>query len=63
MYILFVTVVISGVIHESELKAFDRFEECWEAASILVHNRPDMTARCVAEEFIRKQSDSKDQKK
>lgn len=51
------------MIHESELKAFDRFEECWEAASILVHNRPDMTARCVAEEFIRKQSESKDQKK
>jgi hypothetical protein len=46
-YALFVTVVISGEIHESQWKTFDRFEECWEAATSIVHNRPNMTARCV----------------
>lgn len=46
-YALFVTMVISGQIHESKWKTFDRFEECWEIATTIVHNRPNMTARCV----------------
>lgn len=46
-YALFVTFVLSGEIHESRWKTFDRFEECWEAATIIVRNRPEITARCV----------------
>lgn len=46
-YALFVTIAISGQIHESRWKTFDRFEECWEVATTITHNRPDITARCV----------------
>lgn len=46
-YALFVSVIISGEIHESRWKIYDRFEECWEAATTITHNRPNMTARCV----------------
>lgn len=47
IYALFLSILISGEIKETQLKSFDRFEECWEVAQILVHNRPNMTARCV----------------
>lgn len=49
-YTLFITVAISGQWQELRLKTFDRFEECWEVATILIHNRPNMTARCQAVE-------------
>lgn len=47
MYALFVAVLIAGTWTESQWKVYDRFEECWEAATTIVHNRPNMTARCV----------------
>lgn len=47
MYTLYVAVIISGYIHESAWKTFDRFEECWEVAEMITHNRPTVTARCV----------------
>jgi hypothetical protein len=47
VYALFLSILISGEIKETQLKSFDRFEECWEVAQILVRNRPNMTARCV----------------
>jgi len=58
-YALFVAVVIAGVVHESQWKTFDRFEECWEVATIMVHNRPNMTARCVAVDQIEKEKKAK----
>lgn len=50
LYALYVTILISGELHESKWKTFTRFEECWEVATTIVHNRPNMTARCVLEE-------------
>ena len=47
-YALFLTVIMNGEITELRLKTFDRFEECWEAATVLTHNRPNMAARCQA---------------
>ena len=46
-YALFVTVVVSGVVTETQWKTYDRFEECWEAATAVTHNQPNITARCV----------------
>lgn len=46
-YALFVTMILSGEIHETRWKTYDRFEECYEAAITIVHNRENMSARCV----------------
>lgn len=46
-YALFVTMVLSGEVTESRWKTYDRFEECWEVATTIVHNRPNVIARCV----------------
>ena len=49
VYLLFVTTIISGEIHESMWeKRFKRFEECWEIATSLTHNRSNIAMRCVA---------------
>ena len=47
MYALIVTFIISGTVHEAQWRSYARFEECWEAATIIVRNRHDMIARCV----------------
>jgi hypothetical protein len=46
-YALYVSFFISGHLQENRWKTYDRFEECWEAAMSIVHNRPNMVARCV----------------
>jgi|688.fasta_scaffold00352_56 hypothetical protein len=47
-YALFVTVIIAGSSPtETKWKTYDRFEECLEAATILVRGRDNITARCV----------------
>jgi hypothetical protein len=30
-----------------QMKTYERFEECWEAATLLVGSRNNVTARCV----------------
>lgn len=47
LYALFVSIIISGEIQEARWKTYNRFEECWEVAATIVHNRPNMSARCV----------------
>lgn len=47
MYALIVTVLLHGQIVESEWKTYLRFEECWEAATVIVKHREDIIARCV----------------
>jgi hypothetical protein len=47
MYALIVTFVLSGTVHEAQWRSYARFEECWEAATIIVRGRPDIVARCV----------------
>ena len=47
LYALFVSIIISGEITETEWKTYTRFEECWEVASVIVKHREDITARCV----------------
>lgn len=39
--------MISGTIHEVQLKTFNRFEECFEVATAMMRNREYMSARCV----------------
>jgi hypothetical protein len=39
--------MISGTIHEVQLKSFNRFEECWEVATTMMRNREYISARCV----------------
>lgn len=46
-YQLFLTAVIAGSVSEIAMGTFPRFEQCWEAAEILTHNRPGWSARCV----------------
>jgi len=47
-YALFVAVVISGnPPMEQRWKTYDRFEECLEAAILLVRGRDNIVARCV----------------
>lgn len=46
-YALIVTMLLSGNITETRWKTYDRFEECWEAATVIVKHRDDMIARCV----------------
>ncbi len=46
LYALFVTLIAAGNITETRWKTYDRFEECWEAATIIVKHRDDMIARC-----------------
>ncbi len=47
MYALIITFIISGTVHEAQWRSYERFEECWEAATIIVRGRHDMIARCV----------------
>lgn len=47
MYTLYVAVLIGNQIQEQQWKTFPRFEECWEVAQTITHNRPSITARCV----------------
>lgn len=47
VYTLFLIVVLDTAVTEYQLKSYTRFEECAEAAVILTHNRPNMTARCT----------------
>jgi hypothetical protein len=53
-YVLIVAVIISGYVHESQWKTFDRMEECLEVARSITHNRPNMTAFCVPEQQVKK---------
>jgi hypothetical protein len=47
-YALFVAVSIAGSSPvEVRWKTYDRFEECVEAAILLVRGRDNITARCV----------------
>ena len=47
-YALFVTVIMAGSEPvETRWKTYDRFEECLEAAAILVRGRDNIIARCV----------------
>jgi hypothetical protein len=45
VYVLFVLVLADGV--EREWKSFSTFEQCWEVATLIVKDRPNITARCV----------------
>lgn len=49
VYVLFVLYLSDGV--EQEWKSYSRFEECWEAATLIVKNKPDLAARCVAKDI------------
>jgi hypothetical protein len=52
-YALFVTVIMAGSESvEMRWKTYDRFEECLEAAAILVRGRDNIIARCVPVERI-----------
>jgi len=53
-YVLIVAVIISGYVHESQWKTFDRLEECVEVARSITHNRPNMAAFCVPEQRVKK---------
>jgi hypothetical protein len=46
VYVLFVLWLSTG--EEREWKSYTRFEECWEVATLIVKNKPDLVARCVA---------------
>ena len=47
-YALFVAVLVTGSPPaEVKWKTYDRFEECVEAAILLVRGRDNMTARCL----------------
>ena len=48
VYVLFVLYLADGV--EREWKSYSRFEECWEAATIIVKTKPDLVVRCVAKD-------------
>ena len=45
VYVLFVMVLADGI--EREWKSFTTFEQCWEVATLIVRNKPDIIARCV----------------
>lgn len=47
-YTLFLTVLVSDQMLDVKLKTYDRFEECWEAATMLVRYRENLSARCQA---------------
>ncbi len=47
VYVLFIAVITGTEVAEYQLQSYTRFEECAEAAEILTHNRPNMTARCT----------------
>lgn len=46
-YTLYLTFIISGTVHETQLKTFNRLEECLETASVMMRYREYMVARCV----------------
>ena len=46
VYVLFVFVLSTG--QEQQWRTYPRFEECWEVAQVVVKNKPDLVARCVA---------------
>ena len=48
VYVLFVLYLADGV--EREWKSYSRFEECWEAATLIIKNKPDLVVRCVAKD-------------
>lgn len=47
LYQLFLTAVIAGTVSEIPLGTFHRFEECWEVAQLMTHNRHGWSARCT----------------
>lgn len=47
LYQLFLTVIIAGQPQELPMSQFQRFEECWEVAQMMTHNRPGWSARCT----------------
>jgi hypothetical protein len=49
VYVLFVLMLSTG--QEQEWKTYLRFEECWEVATVVVKNKPDLVARCVAKDI------------
>ena len=49
VYILFVHILSTGT--EQQWKTYSRFEECWEAATVIVKTKPDLVARCVAKDI------------
>jgi len=49
VYVLFVLMLSTG--EEQEWKTYSRFEECWEAATVIVKTKPDLVARCVAKDI------------
>lgn len=51
MYALYVAILIGDQIQEHQWKTFLRFEECWEVAQAVTHNRPAISARCVRVEL------------
>ena len=48
IYVLFVLLLSTG--EEQQWNTYSRFEECWEAATIIV-KKPDLVARCVAKDI------------
>ena len=48
VYVLFVLLLSTG--EEQQWRTYPRFEECWEAATIIV-KKPDLVARCVARDI------------
>jgi hypothetical protein len=48
VYVLFVLILSQDA--EQEWKSYPRFEECWEAATVIVKHRDDIVARCVLRE-------------
>ena len=49
VYVLFVLSLSDHI--ENEWKSYPRFDECWEAATIIVKSKPDLVARCVAKDI------------
>ena len=48
VYVLFILLLSTG--EEQQWNTYSRFEECWEAATIIVKN-PDLVVRCVAKDI------------
>lgn len=48
VYVLFVLLLSTG--EEQQWKTYSRFEECWEAATVIIKNT-DLVTRCVAKDI------------
>ena len=48
VYVLFVLLLSTG--EEQPWKTYSRFEECWEAATIIIKN-PNLVPRCIAKDI------------